>query len=275
MLPSGLKMPSSPEGLTRQGMGGASPFSVHQCSLDGMARSAMAEPKGEVLLFVLGSLISSPNGVGISPQTGCPEEAQPLQCVETAEQEDPGRAGAEVTASPPEEPYQLVLNGESNVLRAEQVQQLVPHLPPRVTGYPWNLLYCTARDGFSLKSMYRSMNKLSSPVLLVIQDTDGQTFGAFSSTAIRLSSCFYGTGETFLFSFSPELKVFKWTGTNTFFMKGDADLLVIGGGSGKFGLWLDGDLYHGGSHRCETFDNEILSPQEQFFIRDLEVWALT
>ncbi|KAG6938932.1 TBC/LysM-associated domain containing 2, partial [Chelydra serpentina] len=90
--------------------------------------------------------------------------------------------------SPPEEPYQPVLNGESNVLHAGQVQQLAPHLPPRVTGYPWNPLYCTARDGFSLKSMYRSMNKLSSPVLLVIRDTDGQTFGAFSSTTIRLSS---------------------------------------------------------------------------------------
>ncbi|CAM5095965.1 unnamed protein product [Natator depressus] len=207
--------------------------------------------------------------------TDCLEEAQTLQCVETAEQEELGQAGMGVTASPPEEPYQPVLNGESNILCAGQVQQLVPHLPPRVTGYPWNLLYCTARDGFSLKSMYRSMNKLSSPVLLVIRDTDGQMFGAFSSTTIRLSSCFYGTGETFLFSFSPELKVFKWTGSNTFFMKGDADLLVIGGGSGKFGLWLDGDMYRGGSHRCETFDNEILSPQEQFFIQDLEVWALT
>uniref|UniRef100_K7FEV3 TLDc domain-containing protein n=1 Tax=Pelodiscus sinensis TaxID=13735 RepID=K7FEV3_PELSI len=152
--------------------------------------------------------------------------------------------------------------------------QLAPHLPPRVTGHPWILLYCTARDGFSLRSMYRSMDKLSSPVLLAVRETSGQTFGAFSSTAIRLSRCFYGTGETFLFSFAPELKVFKWTGSNTFFMKGDADLLVLGGGRGKFGLWLDGDLYHGGSDPCETFGNESLAPHEQFFIRDVEVWAL-
>ncbi|XP_063153316.1 TLD domain-containing protein 2 isoform X1 [Candoia aspera] len=136
-----------------------------------------------------------------------------------------------------------VLNAQSSILHTKEIQQLTPHLPLRVAGYPWNLVYCTARDGFSLKTMYRSMSNLASPVLLVIRDTDGQ--------------------------------VFKWTGKNTFFMKGDADSLAIGGGSGKFGLWLDGDLNHGGSHPCETFNNETLSPKEEFLIQDLEVWTLS
>uniref|UniRef100_A0A663MZ97 TLDc domain-containing protein n=1 Tax=Athene cunicularia TaxID=194338 RepID=A0A663MZ97_ATHCN len=69
-------------------------------------------------------------------------------------------------------------------------------------------------------------------------------------------------------------QVFRWTGKNSFFLKGDVDLLMIGGGSGRFGLWLDGDLNHGGSHPCETFDNETLSSREEFCVQDLEVWGL-
>ncbi|XP_074148703.1 TLD domain-containing protein 2 [Sminthopsis crassicaudata] len=164
--------------------------------------------------------------------------------------------------------------GKSKVLHAEEFRQLIPHFPPRFTGHSWTLLYCTARDGFSLKSLYRRMEGQSSPVLLVLRDRDGQIFGAFSSTAIRVSSCFYGTGETFLFSFSPHLKVFKWTGSNSFFVKGDLDLLVMGSGSGQFGLWLDGDLNHGGSRPCATFNNEVLASREEFFVQELEAWVL-
>ncbi|XP_022264999.1 TLD domain-containing protein 2 isoform X3 [Canis lupus familiaris] len=149
------------------------------------------------------------------------------------------------------------------------------HLPPRVTGHLWSLAFRTSRDGFSLRSLYRQMEGRSGPVLLVLKDQDGQMFGAFSSSAIRLSKSFYGTGETFLFSFAPQLKVFKWTGSNSFFVKGDLDSLMMGSGSGQFGLWLDEDLYHGGSHPCATFNNEVLARQEQFCIKELEAWILS
>ncbi|NWX16177.1 TLDC2 protein, partial [Aegotheles bennettii] len=152
--------------------------------------------------------------------------------------------------------------------------QLGPHLPPRLRQQPWHLLYCTDRDGFSLQNLYRHGGQPGSPALLLIRDTEAQAFGAFLATAIRCSTGFYGTGETFLFSFSPELKVFRWTGRNNFFVKGDVDLLMVGGGSGRFGLWLDGDLHRGGSQPCETFNNESLSSREVFCIQDLEVWGL-
>ncbi|NWY04990.1 TLDC2 protein, partial [Nothoprocta ornata] len=152
--------------------------------------------------------------------------------------------------------------------------QLAPHLPPRLSHEPWRLLYCAARDGFSLATLYRSTSRRSAPQLLLLRDTEARAFGAFCAAAIRPSTGFYGTGETFLFSFCPELKVFPWTGSNSFFLKGDKELLMIGGGSGKFGLWLDGGLYHGGSHRCETFGNEPLSRREEFCIQALEVWGL-
>ena len=43
--------------------------------------------------------------------------------------------------------------------------------------------------------------------------------------------------------------------------------------SGLFGLWLDGDLNHGRSHSCKTFDNETLSSKEDFICRGLEAWS--
>ncbi|KAF3824866.1 hypothetical protein GH733_010200 [Mirounga leonina] len=214
------------------------------------------------------------------------------------EEEETAPAPAPVSAPAPEDPVGPQLAEASHVLGASEIRQvraqcqepqgptLLPypsqvqghlglHLPPRITGHPWSLAFCTSRDGFSLRSLYRQMEGHSGPVLLVLRDQDGQMFGAFSSSAIRLSKSFYGTGETFLFSFSPQLKVFKWTGSNSFFVKGDLDSLMMGSGSGQFGLWLDGDLYHGGSHPCATFNNEVLARQEQFCIKELEAWVLS
>nr|XP_020825767.1 oxidation resistance protein 1 isoform X3 [Phascolarctos cinereus] len=171
------------------------------------------------------------------------------------------------------EAFRPNLSDPSELLLPDQIEKLTKHLPPRTIGYPWTLVYGTGKHGTSLKTLYRTMLGLDTPVLMVIKDSDGQVFGALASEPFKVSDGFYGTGETFVFTFSPEFEIFKWTGDNMFFIKGDMDALAFGGGGGEFALWLDGDLYHGRSHSCKTFGNHTLSKKEDFFIQDIEIWA--
>ncbi|XP_042676089.1 nuclear receptor coactivator 7 isoform X3 [Centrocercus urophasianus] len=166
-----------------------------------------------------------------------------------------------------------VLKHHSALLENMHIEQLARRLPARVQGYPWQLAYSTLEHGTSLKTLYRKSASLDSPVLLVIKDMDNEIFGAYATHPFRFSDHYYGTGETFLYTFSPNFKVFKWSGENTYFINGDMTSLELGGGGGRFGLWLDADLYHGRSNSCSTFNNDILSKKEDFIIQDVEVWT--
>ncbi|XP_078398278.1 nuclear receptor coactivator 7-like isoform X1 [Cetorhinus maximus] len=166
-----------------------------------------------------------------------------------------------------------VLADPSELLESFHIEKLTQHLPARTQGYAWQLMYSTAVHGTSLRTLYRSLAVVDTPVLLVVKDMDNQIFGALASHPFRLSDHCFGTGETFLYTFNPQFKIFRWSGENSYFIKGDRDSLELGGGSGHFGLWLDADLYHGRSNPCSTFNNETLSKKEDFIVQDLEVWT--
>ncbi|XP_042356265.1 oxidation resistance protein 1 isoform X2 [Plectropomus leopardus] len=161
----------------------------------------------------------------------------------------------------------------SHILQASHVRELCKELPPRTVGHSWQLTYSTSRHGASLKSLYRKLGATDSPVLIVIKDALDEIFGAFLSHPLKLSETFYGTGETFLFMLHPRFKCFRWTGENSFFIKGDLDSFAIGGGSGHFGLWVDENLYLGRSSPCYTFNNCCLSETDDFRVMELEVWT--
>ncbi|XP_071326174.1 nuclear receptor coactivator 7 isoform X1 [Trachinotus anak] len=167
-----------------------------------------------------------------------------------------------------------VLSDHSQLLDDHHLERLAAHMPPRTQGYPWQLVYSTAIHGSSLKTLYRNMAGLDSPVLLVIKDMHKKVFGAFSSHPFRVSKYCYGTGETFLFSFNPDFQAYRWSGENSYFVSGNLESLQIGGGKGGFALWLDADLYHGASFSCPTFHNAPLSTQQDFIVQDLEVWTV-
>ncbi|XP_028435601.1 nuclear receptor coactivator 7 isoform X1 [Perca flavescens] len=167
-----------------------------------------------------------------------------------------------------------VLCDRSHLLDDQHLEKLAAHMPARTQGYPWQLVYSTAIHGSSLRTIYRNTTSLDSPVLLVIKDMHNKVFGAFSSDSFKVSKFCYGTGETFLFSFNSDFQVYRWSGENSYFVSGNLESLHIGGGGGGFGLWLDANLYHGSSFSCPTFRNASLSTQEDFIIKDLEVWTV-
>ncbi|XP_028294779.1 oxidation resistance protein 1 isoform X2 [Gouania willdenowi] len=163
----------------------------------------------------------------------------------------------------------------SQILEASHVRELCKELPARTIGLTWQLAYSVSRHGSSLKSLYRHLSSTESPILIIIKDAHDEMFGAFLSHPLRPSETFYGTGETFLFMLHPRFKSFKWTGENSFFIKGDLDCFAIGGGSGHFGLWVDENLYLGRSSPCYTFNNCCLSETDDFRVMEMEVWTFS
>jgi len=68
-------------------------------------------------------------------------------------------------------------------------------------------------------------------------------------------------------------KAFPYTGENDFTILCGHDYLSVGGGEGKYGMWLDDRMARGVSDACPTFDNEPLSETgTKFEVLGVELW---
>eukprot|EP00516_Mucochytrium_quahogii_P000115 CAMPEP_0203758616 /NCGR_PEP_ID=MMETSP0098-20131031/11467_1 /ASSEMBLY_ACC=CAM_ASM_000208 /TAXON_ID=96639 /ORGANISM=" , Strain NY0313808BC1" /LENGTH=636 /DNA_ID=CAMNT_0050651149 /DNA_START=1260 /DNA_END=3167 /DNA_ORIENTATION=- len=150
--------------------------------------------------------------------------------------------------------------------------ELNMELPEAVRCKHWTVLYEFDSCGVSLKELYKKVSGYNE-TLLLIQTTDLDVFGAYASeqwTPTRARE-FYGTGESFVFTFKPDLQVFAWTGANDFIMSSSASHLGMGAGGG-FAFCLDDDLDQGTSSPCVTFGTtEPLPRKPEFRVAQLEV----
>ena len=104
------------------------------------------------------------------------------------------------------------------------------NLIPRAMGYAWMLTFSTETNGFSLGTLYRTLADVEGPCLIVVFDTNANVFGAMTSGKLYPSEHFYGTGESCLYTFYPSFKIFKWTGENNFFTRGNNEGIGFGCG---------------------------------------------
>lgn len=70
-------------------------------------------------------------------------------------------------------------------------------------------------------------------------------------------------------------KAFPYSGVNDYLIFCEPTFLSVGGGDGRYGLWLDENMESGVSGQCMTFGNEALSEEGQKFeIVGVEIWCV-
>jgi hypothetical protein len=160
----------------------------------------------------------------------------------------------------------VLITSDSTILK------LAAALPVRYRHSDWTLLYSTERHGVSLMTFFNKTRR-KGPSYLIIEDDAGFRFGAYISDSWEPQRSYYGTGECFLFTLYPSFNVYPWSQLNEYFIYSKEDTIALGGGSGKFALWLDQDLMQGSSAPCETFLNSTLSYQEDYKHIFVVVWG--
>jgi len=166
------------------------------------------------------------------------------------------------------------MNQMSSIISPYQISALFLTFPPRLRLYPWTLLYSLKRDGCSLSNLYSKLEDYDHTLLMIIMDTKRTIFGAvLSPPNLKLrGKSYYGTFETFIFTFYPRLQKYHPSGENNYFTMGMTDGITIGGWLPA--LWLDSNLERGTTNCSPTFDNLPLTDEETFTVRDMECWAL-
>eukprot|EP00826_Nyctotherus_ovalis_P004002 TRINITY_DN1082_c0_g6_i1.p1 TRINITY_DN1082_c0_g6~~TRINITY_DN1082_c0_g6_i1.p1 ORF type:complete len:165 (-),score=30.62 TRINITY_DN1082_c0_g6_i1:293-787(-) len=131
------------------------------------------------------------------------------------------------------EAYRLKLSKKrkSEILTEEMLILLGSKVSPLMRMKEWELIFGINRDGISFRTFYASVQK-HNPTIILIKDTKGNVFGGFASEKWHPSSRFYGTGESFLFTFKRKgsLLVYRWTGANDLILYSDYTRLIMGGG---------------------------------------------
>jgi hypothetical protein len=120
------------------------------------------------------------------------------------------------------------------------------------------------------------LRQFKGPVLISIKDELGSIFGAFVNQSLQPRQGHFGNGECFLWRKNSLNTFIKYpsTGKNNYFVISEPEYLAIGCGGGKFGLWLEKELFKGISDPVPTFDNEQLSTNQKFDCISIEIWGL-
>ena len=167
------------------------------------------------------------------------------------------------------------LSKPSSILTQRQIIELHNHLPYFEQYKNLSLEYCLSKDGTNIHTFYnKSSGKGSS--ILVIKDDSGNVFGAYANEEFKCCpNKFYGTWETFLFSFFKGERIFCFlsTGENDNYIYSDHERVAFGCSDEYFSLSLGKDFWKGYSKMTKTYKNPSLTQSDSFVVVNIELWS--
>eukprot|EP01064_Diplonema_japonicum_P016986 TRINITY_DN25048_c0_g1_i1.p1 TRINITY_DN25048_c0_g1~~TRINITY_DN25048_c0_g1_i1.p1 ORF type:complete len:260 (+),score=45.85 TRINITY_DN25048_c0_g1_i1:55-834(+) len=171
----------------------------------------------------------------------------------------------------------------------EDCKRVSAALPPRFKRSSWEEVYNSARNGFSPKVFFKTVEKVKESIL-VVRDSADNIFGAFTTDGYKKTDSFYGSGETFLFNICREtnqLHSYLSAGENNSYIHVASSGAIYFGGPVDSSptvnaLYIAPNLQGGTTAACPTFANPPLvthTPKDKdtfsFEIRSISVFSLS
>jgi hypothetical protein len=167
-----------------------------------------------------------------------------------------------------------LIPGPPGFLDINELADLRVALPHRTRLLVWERLFVASEDGVSLRTLLTKCEN-QMPLLLFVLTRDCAKLGAYLPSGLKAIRGYTGSGETFVFSFTPTFRIHRWSQKNQLFCTASYNEIAIGGGQeGLSAIFLSGALEKGFSGRCETFNSEPLTPKDHFDVLDVELWHL-
>ncbi|CDW85582.1 oxidation resistance protein [Stylonychia lemnae] len=160
--------------------------------------------------------------------------------------------------------FNIMVKDQSEIITNENRKLITFFLPGLIRMREWKLLYTISVDGVSMQTFFRRVKSRDNTVI-IIKDLNDSIFGAYCCEEWKKHQGYFGLGESFVFKFIDEqedIKVFGYTQENDKIQFCDDNCLMIGGGKRD-----------GRSSESETFNNEVLSAERDFYVKAFEVWG--
>lgn len=165
-------------------------------------------------------------------------------------------------------------NAKSEILSERKLRELHQNIPYYQRYKNLKLLFSTSVHGISMSTFFENTKDYKVSIV-IIKDDDQNVFGGYLSEEIRRTDKFYGTGESFVFSFhkGERIHIYEGTTDNEYYIYSDNDLFAMGCSDGQFSLAVRNQFLKGSSRQTSTYKNSCLASNEEFFITKFEVWT--